>query len=133
VDICTRGHQFGQSLHNECRNEQSPAEAFPMWSRIHSIAQEVELWMSLSVNGWLMFRVAVYLNRKIGSLIRLVRASLFVAYVLSAATIVAVVVCMFNSAAIDWYYGLATAGISVSLFGIALTQVEGLRRHFQHS
>jgi hypothetical protein len=109
------------------RLPQRDGEIFRMWSRIHSIAREAELWMSLVVNGWLLLRAAVFLNRKMGSLIPLIATGLFAAPVLFAATLVAMIVSMFDSAAIDWYYGLAIAGTSVSLVGIALTEVERLR------
>jgi uncharacterized membrane protein len=104
-----------------------------MWSRIHSIAREAELWMSLVVNGWLVLRAAVFLNQKMGSLTPLIVTGLFAASVLFAATLVAMVVSMFDSAAIDWYYRLAIAGTSVSLVGIALTEVERLRRRMRTS
>jgi hypothetical protein len=104
-----------------------------MSSRIDSIAREVELWMSLVVDGWLVLSAVVFVIRRMGSLTPLIVTGLFVATVLFAATLVAMVVSMFDSAAMDWYYGLAIAGTSVSLVGIALAEVERLRGRMRSS
>jgi hypothetical protein len=77
------------------------------WSRIRSIAQEAELWLSLAVNGWFVFRAGAFVIRRIGSTIAIAETMAAASFILLGVTIATGIRFIYkrslaSSALVDW-------------------------------
>jgi hypothetical protein len=102
------------------------------WSRVRSIAEEVELWLSLAINAWLVLKAGTLMIPRMVQRVRRAGSLMWLFDIAHPAclflTIAIFVFCFFHPGAlffIPWVVGI---GIAFSLIALVIRGLEALRR-----
>jgi divalent metal cation (Fe/Co/Zn/Cd) transporter len=90
------------------------------WSRTRSVAQEIELWLSLVINSWIAVGAAVFAIRRIGSLAAIATAAHALSVVLILITIAAAIVGFFVSGIWPYLPWIVGTSIASNMITVAL-------------
>jgi len=106
------------------------------WDRIYPLAQEIEMWVSLLVNGWLIGNAVVFLAARIirttGQTVDSIADSL---HLLSATLALTIpfnfIICWITHNG-SFFYWQACIGIAPAALALALRGFQFFTKHYRH-
>jgi hypothetical protein len=105
------------------------------WSRIHSIAQETDLWSSLAIKGWMtvagltwIIGRTVHMVLKSGSLMWLIEASQLLSQACVFGSIATLLIGLLYPSALSLTFRLPYIGIGFTAIGYIALSLEVIRR-----